>query len=75
MIYFTHETKFKITKKLFGRRGAGERGPKVSDFFTKNPNLKNKILTGEWAVDGRTDEQPQTDLPLQLLRSWGHNNA
>ena len=25
-------------------------------------------------VDGRTDEQAQTNLPLQLLRSWGHNN-
>ena len=24
-------------------------------------------------VDGRTDEQAQTNL-LQLLRSWGHNN-
>ena len=40
---FYYETKFKITKKLFGRRGAGERGPKVSDFFTKNPNLKIKF--------------------------------
>ena len=32
---------------------------------------------GEWGgvgVDGRTDEQAQTNLPLQLLRSWGHNN-
>ena len=25
--------------------------------------------------DGRADEQAQTNLPLQLLRSWGHNNA
>ena len=25
--------------------------------------------------DGRTDKQAQTNLPLQLLRSWGHNNA
>ena len=22
-------------------------------------------------VDGRTDEQAQTNLPLQILRSWG----
>ena len=26
-------------------------------------------------VDGLTDEQAQTNLPLQLLQSWGHNNA
>ena len=26
-------------------------------------------------VDGWTDEQAQTNLPLQLLQSWGHNNA
>ena len=26
-------------------------------------------------VDGWTDELAQTNLPLQLLRSWGHNNA
>ena len=26
-------------------------------------------------VDGWTAEQAQTNLPLQLLRSWGHNNA
>ena len=25
-------------------------------------------------VDGWTDEQAQTNLPLQLIRSWGHNN-
>ena len=31
---------------------------------------------GGWGgrgVDGGTDEQAQTTLPLQLLRSWGHN--
>ena len=37
---------------------------------------------GVWAVcvcgrvvAGSTDEQTQTNLPLQLLRSWGHNNV
>ena len=30
---------------------------------------------GVWGVDGWTDEQAQANLPLQLLRSWGHNNA
>ena len=49
-------------------------------FFTKNPNLKNIRGWGEacgdrGGVDGWTDEQAQTKLPLQLLRSWGHNNA
>ena len=26
-------------------------------------------------VDGWTDEQAQSNLPLQLLQSWGHDNA
>ena len=26
-------------------------------------------------LDGWTEEQSQTNLLLQLLRSWGHNNA
>ena len=30
---------------------------------------------GDCVVDGWTVEQAQTNLPLQLLRSWGHNNA
>ena len=49
--------------------------------FTKNQNLKKKKNrgVGVWGagggVDGWTDEQAQINLPLQLLRSWGHNNA
>ena len=48
-------------------------------FFTEYPNLKKNFSLGGdggggWWVDGRTDEQAQTNLPLQLLRSWGHNN-
>ena len=45
------------------------------NILTKNPNLK--IWGGGWGrrVDGRTDKQAQTNLPLQLLQSWGHNNA
>ena len=68
----------------------GEGGARVSGFFfTKNPNLKKKIFFfggggvwswGQvggwgWVVDGWTVEQAQTSLPLQLLRSCGHNNA
>ena len=43
------------------------------NFFTKNPNLKKKkkILElgggGGGGGDGWTDEQAQTNLPLQLL--------
>ena len=71
------------------------RGARVGDFFfTKNPNLKKKKKIfffrgggggggGGGGVDGMTDEQAQTNLPLQLLRSWalqllrswGQNNA
>ena len=54
-------------------------GGKVNDFFTKNPK-KIFFWGGGWGEggemgDGRTDKQAQTNLPLQLLRSWGHNNA
>ena len=45
-------------------------------FFTKNPFFFWRG-GGGWGVevDGRRDEQAQTNLPLQLLRSWGHHNA
>ena len=44
---------------------------------TNEQNDKNyKFPDGvEGGNDGRTDEQAQTNFPLQLLRSWGHNNA
>ena len=65
-----------------GGGGGGGDGARVSNFFTKNSKSKTKkILGGEgvWVggggrVDGRTDEQAQTSLPLQLLQSWRHNN-
>ena len=41
-----------------------------------------KFIKKNWGVgvrsggiDGWTDEHAQTNLPFQLLRSWGHNNA
>ena len=49
-------------------------------FFTKNQNLKKKMGVGDrevgeedggGGIDGRTVEQAQTSLPLQLLRSRG----
>ena len=51
-------------------------------FLTENQNLKNKkksFFWGGWegrgeGVDSQTDNQDQTKLPLQFLRSWGHNN-
>ena len=30
---------------------------------------------GGGVIDGWTVEQSKNNLPLQLLRSWGHNNA
>ena len=61
---------------------AGDRGElEQVIFFTKNPNLKKKFFWffflggGGGGVDGWTDEKAQTNLPLQLLRCWGHNNA
>ena len=54
-------------------------GAGVSDFFTINPNLKYFLRGGGegdgGGVDGRTDEQAQTNLSLKFLRRWGHNNA
>ena len=52
-------------------------------FFTKTPKKIIFFLGGGGGVgrgegggvDGWTDEQAQTNLPLQLLRSWGYNNA
>ena len=46
------------------------------NFFTKVLNQKKKKKRGGGeGVDGWTDEQAQTNSPLQLLRSWRHNNA
>ena len=53
------------------RRWCGGGEARISVFFPKNPNEKNIFFSGE----GGGDEQAQTNLPLQLLRSWGHNNA
>ena len=60
--------------------GVGGGGAGVSDlsdffFFTMNPNLNNSKKKknfflgggGGGGVDGRTDEQAQTNLPLQLF--------
>ena len=50
-------------------------------YFTKNPKLKKteqekNFLGGEGVGgDGWTDKQAHSILPLQLLSSWGHNNA
>ena len=55
------------------------------NFFQTESKSKKKLwgeggMGGMWGrvwgeVDGWTDKQAQTNLPLQLLRSWGHNNA
>ena len=60
---------------LFGGDGGGEAGG-GGGLLTK---LESKIFFWGgrvWGgVDGWTDEQAQTNLPLQLLRSLGHNNV
>ena len=65
-----------------GGGGGGGRGARVSKFFPQRIQIKNKrIFVGwggggvRWGVDGWTDKQAQTNLPLQLLRSLGHNTA
>ena len=61
-------------------------GSRLTKFFsTKIPNLKKFFfffgggggggVGVGGGVDGWTDEQARSNLPLQLLRSWGHNNA
>ena len=55
-------------------------GARVSEFsnFHEESKSKKKFwggLGGGGMVDGWKVEQAQTNLPLQLLRSWGHNNA
>ena len=70
--------------KESGGGGVRGRGARVSDFFFhKESKSKKKLFffggggglrRGGGGVDGWTDEQAQTNLPLQL-RSWRHNNA
>ena len=52
----------------------------IEFYFYKESKSKNKFFFcfgggGGGGIDGRTDKQAQTNSPLQLLRSWGHNNA
>ena len=61
-----------------GGGGEGEGGrASVSEFFYKESKSKKKLWGGGCGsrVDGWTDEQAQTNLSLQLLRSKGHTNA
>ena len=48
-------------------------------FFFGGGGMGDRVAMGRGGVcegkDGRADEQAQTILPLQLLRSWGHNKA
>ena len=91
MIFFTMNPNIKIIikKTIFRAKvGGGGGGGITSELFsTKNPNIQilNKKIKifffvgwgGEWRVrvDEWTDKQAQTNSPLQLLQSWGHNNA
>ena len=52
-------------------------------FFKKKSKFKKKNFLFEGraegaaglGVDALTDKPAQANFPLQLLRSWGHNNA
>ena len=48
----------------------------ISYFSMRNPYMKlqNPSMHGSCRTDGCTDEQPKTNMPRQLLRSWGHND-
>ena len=37
------------------------------------PSITNRQMDGQ--TDGRTDGQAQTNMPPQLLRSWGHKTT
>ena len=52
-----------------------EEGARVSEFFLGGGGGGWGCGWGGGGVDGWTDKQVQTNLPLQLLRSWEHNNA
>ena len=59
----------------FGVRGGGMWGVGVareSEFYLQRGGGGGK---GNRGVDGWTDKQAQSNLPNQLLRSWGLNNA
>ena len=68
-----------------GRDRWGGGGARVSEFFFhKEFKSKNFFFFfggggglggGLGVVDGWTIAKAQTILPLQLLQSWGHNNA
>ena len=60
--------------------GGGGGGARVSDFFSHRIKFFKGVGVGVGrgvgeGIDGWTDEQAQTNLPLQLLRRRGHNNA
>ena len=58
---------------------AGGRGRTRVNFFSQRIQISKKIFFWGGGGVGRVDrwavEQAQTNLPLQFLRSWGHNNA
>ena len=54
--------------------GGGRAGLESVIFFTENLKFKKMFMGVGAEVDGRTDKQAQTNMPIQLFRSWGHNN-
>ena len=65
---------------VVGRGGGGERLERAKvNFFLQRIHIFFFFGVGGGveggSVDGWTDQQAQTNLLLQLLSSWGHNNA
>ena len=67
--FFYYESKFKIKEKNLGGGGGGAR---VSDFFTKNPNLKGKnfFFFGVGYMDGQTN-RPKPICPFNCFDIGG----
>ena len=79
MNYFYKESKSKKMLWFFlcVCGGGGGRGGEVAEGEERRPEeviCLNKRGEGG-GVDGWTIKQALTNLPLQLLRSWRHNNA
>ena len=82
--FFIHSRKRGITPEPQG--WWRKKKIRVRLFFMYMPHIKfqDSSISGSWVsqlpsitdrqTDGQTDGQAQTNMPPQLLRSWGHKN-
>ena len=47
----------------------------VCQLFFQEESIYKISKHARFLTNGRTHGQPETNMPRQLLRSWGHNNA